>query len=340
MKWYILLASLLVPASMVAQTSGAASRSTTGSATEPTGITTLSRSLGMAKGGGEYSYAGVPVNLAEHTFRCEHILKLQGVEKEGYQGMDIWGDYIFSCQNSGWLTVYRIDGGLIERECKPFKLASYDKVNHANVATFGRTFYNKEDRFPLLYVSQCNREPINGRKDVLYVERVANDLKSSELVQTIYFKDTDHLFGYALQWVIDSDNNYLYGYGNTVDNTNPLNHHRIVKFRIPKLNESTDGIVTLTNDDLLENYLIEDTYAAPFNPIGQGLFIKNGQLFMPTGFGNEKCPSILYVWNLETRTMQNVIDSTKATFGELEDCAYYKGDLIIHAQGDLFRLTF
>lgn len=38
--------------------------------------------------------------------------------------------------------------------------------------------------------------------------------------------------------------------------------------------------------------------------------------------------------------MQNVIDLTKATFGELEDCAYYKGDLYIQAQGDLFRLTF
>lgn len=37
---------------------------------------------------------------------------------------------------------------------------------------------------------------------------------------------------------------------------------------------------------------------------------------------------------------QNVIDLTKATFGELEDCAYYKGDLYIQAQGDLFRLTF
>lgn len=61
---------------------------------------------------------------------------------------------------------------------------------------------------------------------------------------------------------------------------------------------------------------------------------------MPTGFGKEKQPSILYVWNLNTRTMQNVIDLTKATFGELEDCAYYRGDLYIQAQGDLFRLRF
>ena len=290
---------------------------------------------------GQYTYTGAQVNLTERAFKCEHVLKFQGAEKEGYQGMDIWGDYVFSCQNSGWLTVYKIgDKGKITRECEPFKLASYNKVNHANVASFSRTFFNKEDRFPLLYISQCNRNPINGRKDVLYVERIANDLKSSELVQTICFKDVRHLYGYALQWVIDNDNNFLYGYGNTVDNTNPLNRHRIVKFRLPELNEATDGIVTLTDDDLLENYLIEDTYQAPFNPIGQGLFIKNGQLFMPTGFGNEKYPSILYVWNLDTRSMQNVIDLRDATFGELEDCASYKGDLFIQGQGDMFKLTF
>lgn len=313
MKGYILLTSVLLPFSLMAQP----------------GVS------------GQYTYEGASVNLTEHSFKCEHVLKFQGTEKEGYQGMDIWGDYIFSCQNSGWLTVYKIgEKGKISRECEPFKLASYNKVNHANVASFGRIFFDKQDRFPLLYISQCNRNLVNGRKDVLYVERIANDLKSSELVQTIYFKDSRHLFGYALQWVIDNDNNFLYGYGNTVDNTNPLNRHRIVKFRLPELNESTDGVVTLTDDDLLENYLIEDTYQAPFNPIGQGLFIKNGQLFMPTGFGNEKYPSILYVWNLNTRSMQNVIDLREATFGELEDCACHNGDLFIQGQGNMFKLTF
>ncbi len=311
-KEYILWASFLVPVSMAAQSAAS----------------------------GQYTYAGASVNLTEHAFRCDHLLKLQGVEGEGYQGMDIWGDRIFSCQNSGWLTVYKIDGEKVTRECKPFRLACYDKVNHANVASFGRVFYGKDDPFPLLYISQCNRKPTNGRKDVLYVERVSGDLKSSELVQTIHFKDTDRLFGYALQWVIDADNNYLYGYGNTVDNTNALNRHRIVKFRIPGLDESTDGVVTLTKDDILENYLIEDTFQSPFNPVGQGLFIRNGQLFMPTGFGTDKHPSILYVWNLGTRTMQNVIDLTKATSGELEDCACYKGDLYIQTQGDLFRIRF
>lgn len=297
--------------------------------------------LGWAqKEAATYSYEGNRVNLTENTFKCWHVAKLEGQPKIGYQGCEIFGNYFLSGQDTGYLTIYEISDSGLKKKTGPFKLASYNKYNHANVLSLSNERYDAADPLPLLYVSQCQRQPINGRKDVIYVERIASDLKSTSLVQTINFKDTGHLFGYALQWVIDRDNNFLYGYGNTVDNTNPLNKHRIVKFRLPKLSESTDGVVTLTNDDLLENYLIEDTYGQPFMPIGQGLFIKNGQLFMPTGFGDPKAPSILYVWNLQTRQMQNVIDLTKATFGELEDCAYFKGDLVIQAQGNVFRLRF
>ncbi|MDP4275336.1 MAG: hypothetical protein Q8907_13755, partial [Bacteroidota bacterium] len=219
-----------------------------------------------------FRYSGQRINLQENTFKCTHIGKWQGVTNEGYQGMDIWGDYIVSCQNTGIATIYKTDGKTLTKLANSFHLASYNQNNHANVASFSNTFYDPSDPLPLLYVSQCQRKSINGHKDVLYVERIGKDLTSSSLVQTIYFKDIHHRYGYALQWVIDRDNGYLYGYGNTVDNDNPLNRHRIVKFRIPALDESTDGIVTLTDDDLLENYLIEDTYALPFNPVGQGLF--------------------------------------------------------------------
>lgn len=300
--------------------------------------------VGMAQtkksGNGTFTYDGPKIELSGNSFSCKHIAKLQGTEGESYQGLDIWGDYILSCQNSGWLTIYQFDGDKVKRVAEPFKLASYGNVNHSNVASLSRTFYDKEDKFPLFYVSQCHRKPVNGRKDVIYVERISNDMKSSELIQTIYFKDSGHLFGYALQWVIDTDNNFLYGYGNTVDNNNPLNRHRIVKFRIPSLSDSTDGLVVLTEDDLIENYLIEDSYAAKFNPVGQGLYIKNGLLFMPVGLGKEKSPSYLYVWNLNERRMQNVIDLREATFGELEDCSTYGDALIIQSQGDLFKLNF
>lgn len=288
----------------------------------------------------DYRYSGTRVNLADNTFSCSHLGKWQGQEKQGYQGMDIWNNYVVSCQNTGIATVYETNGKTMKKLGGPFHLGSCHEYNHANVASFGTAFYDKDDPLPLFYVSQCQRKKINGRKDVLYVERIARDFKSSTLVQTIYFKDVHHLFEYALQWVVDRDNGFLYGYGNTIDNSNPKNRHRIVKFHLPTLEDSTDGVVTLTDEDMLENYLLEDTYARPFNPVGQGLCIKNGQLFMPTGSGDAKHPSILYVWNLETHRMQNVIDLTKTTSTEFEDCAVYEGNLMIQTQGGMYRIGF
>lgn len=286
------------------------------------------------------TYEGTKVNLGTNSLKVQFVDKLKGYEKEGYQGMDIQGDTVISCQNAGWISFYTYDGNKLTQIVPPYKMDCYSKENHCNVVSLSNTYYSSEDKLPLLYVSQCAKHPYKGMKDVLFVVRIANDLKSQQTVQTIHYKDENHNFGYALQWVIDRENNVLYGYGNTINNVDVNNKHRIVKFRIPALSESKDGIVTLTDKDLLENYLIEDTYRKPFMPIGQGLFVKNGLLFMPTGFGTAKHPSILYVWDLKTRQMQNVIDLSSSTFSEFEDCAMWRNVMLLQAQGNMFRLDF
>lgn len=286
------------------------------------------------------SYGGQRVSLLDNTLRVTHVGALKGAPGESYQGLEAWGDTLLSAQNSGWLSVYTYDGEQLHLLVPPYRMACHDRANHSNVVSFSNHRYAPSDPLPLLYVSQCARQAWQGKKDVLFVERVAPDLKSTQTVQVIHFQDDSHLFGYALQWVIDRENGMLYGYGNTVNNEDKANRHRIVKFRLPRPDEGVDGLVTLTGKDLLENYLIEDTYNCPFMPIGQGLFIQAGQLFMPTGFGTAGQPSVLYVWNLQTRTMQNVIDLRRATFSELEDCAAWRGSLLLQAQGHLFRLDF
>lgn len=292
------------------------------------------------KGPATVSYGGQRVSLLTNTLQVRHVAPLQGVQGEGYQGMEVYGDTLLSAQNSGWLSVYTYDGNTLTQRVKPYRMACYNKVNHCNVMSFSNYRYAPQDPLPLLYVSQCARQPWQGMKDVLFVERLDSALDATHTVQVIHFRDDNHLFGYALQWVIDRENDMLYGYGNTVNNTDKANRHRIVKFRLPAPDEGVDGIVTLTEKDLLENYLLEETYNRPFMPIGQGLFIRNGQLFMPTGFGSDKQPSVLYVWNLETRSMQNVIDLRRATFSELEDCAAWRDVLLLQGQGHLFRLDF
>src|SRR5574344_1143879 len=198
--------------------------------------------------------------MAQSRFDSYFISPLQGVSGEGYQGMDIWGDYLVSCQNKGVATVYRFDGTRMTKLGDSFLLGSYNVNNHSNVASFGTTFYNKHDKLPLLYVSQAQKKMIGGRKDVLYVERINPDTHISQLVQTICFNDMNHNFGYALQWVVDREHHFLYGYGNTINNSDVRNKHRIIKFHIPSLR---DTLVVLNESDALENYLLEDTFKEP-----------------------------------------------------------------------------
>ncbi|MDO4510822.1 MAG: hypothetical protein Q4B68_03270 [Bacteroidales bacterium] len=288
-----------------------------------------------------YYYSGPQLRLAESQFSSEKIADLQGEPKHSYQGMDCWGETVVSLQHKGFATTYRHNGNSLTK-IATFKLGSYAETNHANVASFTTQYFAKTDKFPLLFVSQCYKKVVDGQKDVIYVERLANDLKSSKLVAKIHFKDVSGLYGYAVQWVVDRENKFLYGFGNTVENLSADNKHRLVKFKLPTI--PTKGkkaaTITLSEKDMLENYIIEDYYTGYYKQVGQGLMIKHGYLYMPVGLGTAEHPSLLYVWDLAKRKMQNTIDLSKATAGELEDCAEYMGELLIQTQGEMYQLRF
>ena len=251
-----------------------------------------------------------------------------------YQGMDMWNGYALSCQNQGVATLYRVGDGSF-KVVSQWHLASFHKYNHANVVSFGVEKAEKGDEFPVAYISQCHRKTVDGRKDLCYVERIAPDRKSSTLVQTIFYDDTAGDFGYAVQWVVDRAHKILYGFGNTINNDDPANCHRVIKFRLPSLADGAE--VVLHREDALEDYTIEEVSGFRFSCIGQGLCIKGNELFMPTGLGTEKHPSILYIWNLKTKKMR-VVELIKETTGELEDIALQRpGWFVIQGQDGLFR---
>ena len=255
---------------------------------------------------------------------------------EGYQGFDIWGDLALSAQNRGTACVYRMKEDSFDK-LGEFKFDSWNEHNHSNVLSFLPTFYREGDPLPLIAVSRAQRGTLNGLKDEIRVERILPDFQGSQEVRIINYEDTAHDFGYALQWVVDRENGFLYGYGNTIDNTNPANRHRIIKFAIPDVLAEGPHMITLHREDALENYLLEETLKGPFMPIGQGLFIRDGKLYMPTGFGSYKAPSVLYVWDLQKRSMETV-DMTQSTFSELEDCSWHDGALVVQAQSGLWKI--
>lgn len=257
---------------------------------------------------------------------------------QSYQGMDIWGDYMLSCQNGGYASIYKLDtdatGALHkDRICKlgEFALGSCDRLNHSNVATFFNKYYKEDDPLPLVGISLCNKERKDGLKDQLFVERIDPDFKGSSLITTINYDDARGDFGYALQWVYDRAENILYGYGNTVSNKGQGNNHRIIAFHMPDIGPGCPEIINLKASDAIENYLIEDTYPEMPDDVGQGLFVQDGLLYLPVGVGRPTDPSILNVWNLRERRMEKVLDLSYETEGEFEDVSVRDGSLYIQA---------
>lgn len=260
----------------------------------------------------------------------QKISDLQGVPNQSYQGMAVWNDYVVSLQNTGQATIYRLHGDNMQK-VRQFPLASQMSENHANVAFFGIERYDKADDFPLLYVSQCSKQRHKGMKDVCFVERISLT-GAPQLVQTIVLDDKDGLFGYALQWMIDRKNKLLIGYGNTVENMGKGNRWRTIIFPLPKLSEGP--VVHLHPRNAIDNYCIQDLDARfPSNHIGQGACVIKDQMFIPVGVGTEKHPSILYVWNLKKKRLDQIIDFQKQVPHEFEDCEPYRRSLIMQTNG-------
>lgn len=255
---------------------------------------------------------------------------LQGVPKQGYQGMAIWGNYLVSLQNTGYATIYRIHTDSLQL-VRQFPLASNMPENHANVAFFGTERYDKSDDFPLLYVSQCSKKQYMGMKDVCFVERISLT-EAPQLVQTIVLDDTDGLFGYALQWMVDYKHNHLIGYGNTVENMGAGNRWRTMVFQMPKLSDG--AVIHLRPQDALDNYCIQDLDERfPSNHIGQGACIVKNQMFIPVGLGTDKHPSILYVWNLKKKHLDNILNFQSQVPHEFEDCDIFQRSLMMQTNG-------
>jgi hypothetical protein len=277
----------------------------------------------------------VSVPLSTEGFQNRHITEF---EKANYQGMDCWRNYIVSLQHTGIATVWKYDGKDGLEKLGGFNLATHDPVNHSNVCSFGVEKAAPGDPMPVIYVSQCHKKPYQGRKDVLFVERVLPGFQGSELVQTIHFDDVDGLFGYALQWVVDREHRLLYGFGNTTgDKDLEHNKHRVIKFRLPKLSE---GDVVFTKADILETYTME-AHGLSYATIGQGLCIWKNKLLMPTGLGTDKYPSYLFVWDLKKKQPVEVLDMSLGTTGELEDLAHFRCNrYLVQGQDGLFELKY
>ena len=112
-----------------------------------------------------------PLSKAFSKFKLKDVAALQSDQKQGYQGMCIYEDWLLSVQNKGYATLYKLPA--LEKKTETFKLGCFGDTNHANVAAFGVEKYDENDPLPLVYVSQAYKNVVNGEKAFKAVAPIA-----------------------------------------------------------------------------------------------------------------------------------------------------------------------
>lgn len=228
------------------------------------------------------------------------------------QGADCYDGIMFQfCDHFSYAAGY--DMNTLNRIAL-FKTPSVSSY-HCNNADFSNTFYDENDRFPLLYISQFRD---NDR--CIIVCRIIQEKNnySLKVVQTIQLPYDHSVIGYYTDAVLDNENGYMYVYSYDSTKYNSISIH---KFKMPEFIENES--VVLTNDDIIESF------GNGYCKHPQGAIIKDGLLYMVEGVPNWGTEVYLRVTNLENKSHIRVSFSNLQTewVWEPEDVFFYNDDL-------------
>lgn len=228
------------------------------------------------------------------------------------QGMAIRNNQAFLFSNGGRCRVLNLINGIIEFE---FMLDSADTLNHVNCACF------LQNGVDLLYISECRGE------FRCFVEEV--DGKKSELKQTIVLKNKKGKNAKVLNWVVDSENSFIYAIIRDAKslNSNGVVHNYFYKFKLPMLEEGIDVILETKN--------CKEQFEASFPNILQGAKIRNNMMYIVTGLPEtashrRNSKRAIHVIDLEKKRLVKTIDLTYVTTNEPEDIDFYNGKCLLY----------
>ena len=237
------------------------------------------------------------------------------LQKKWGQGMAIHGQYVFLLTNTGLCRIYDMRKGVFAGS---LILASAHEKNHANNACFGVEYSKDNNKFPALYISECEA-PYR-----CYVENVTE--YESRLIQIIQFRIGNKPQA-VHDWIVDRETGHIYA----ITQLYPFNKERngfatqIVKFGLPSIN---------TQEVILSDVDIEDSFEVFFPHILQGGVIYNHTLYLPSGasadsqvqYGKEKAIVII---DLKKKEIKRIIDVQGILNNEPEGAAFWGKSLMI-----------
>ena len=260
------------------------------------------------------------------------------------QSADVFSDYLFLIPGyRSKIYVYNLKEkkpvySLVMTPMKELTSSGYD-IYHCNQTSFGADYYDDNDPFPLLYISQRARSDkrcftevfrIVPKEDVLTHEYVSIDVQH---VQTIYYPpmSEENSLG-NVNTVIDKENHLLYTYSrNNTKTDGNYNQCKISCFAIPDIHQD---VVYLEDTDIKSSFMID--CSAYFM---QGAFIRNETLYISRGATSVGYIDINVVdlKNQKLKGQYNLLENGYRW--EPEGCFWYNGYLMIATGKNIWEMT-
>lgn len=234
---------------------------------------------------------------------------------EWAQGMAVFENNAFLLNNTGLCRVYDLRSDSV---IGSFKLGSYHKKNHANNASFGIEYPQKESLYPAFYVSESN-SPYR-----CYVENIST--QESKLIQTIQYQISG-VPQIIHDWVVDKKRKKMYAitqdYWKNRDSEDYINYIRV--FRLPFISE---GDIIFTEKD------VEEDYCVSFPHLLQGATIRNDKLYILSGLtDNQKnikgYKRAIVIVDLKKKEVTEIVNLQGIVKEEPEGIDFWKNRLLI-----------
>lgn len=272
----------------------------------------------------QYPYMGMPIQIKQRLrFDVEeYMIIIKPTMANSGQGCINWGNKLLVGGDGGYIRVYDLDAKSYLGENT---LASASASNHVNNLCFGIEGDSGNENFPkYLYVSECNGSAENLNR--CFVENFK--LSGSTLIQTISYSGGASAFPGGFQWVVDTDNGYIYVIGQTTSSYAAQNAKiGFRKFILPSISDG--AVVELTDSDVVESFEHDATFDAMY--IYQGAYYYDGKIFLCTGgYDNgttSDMPHRIFVIDLLNGNIVSLIDVRQVLRAECEACFVYKGHL-------------